>query len=334
MVCMFRYLCALPILVLFFTGCSPTLKVQALHPAEVTRAAKTKQIAVTPFDNDRIGLSDKVEAELSRQRIDGRPFFTLASRKDFRKVVDEQKYQNAGLINPEDAVEMGQIIGAEAIISGRSGTPSVQDIYFYEPRTRCNKEQCWTIQVSCTKRVAGLSAQLRMVDVAQGDVIYADTLEETAQWRHCSDDANPMPSKQMAADHLATLIAKRFAYKLTPHYVTFEVELLDDPDTDYTDGQEKLLEYALTYIEQKRYDKAEQLLRQLLDDTGQRSYVPFYNLGVLYERKGQFREALNYYEAADRLTLEPVDAISAAVVRVRRLIVQSETARAQMGTGE
>ncbi len=331
---MFRHAFFFATLASLFTGCSPTVQVHALHPAEVTRAAQTKKIAVTPFENDRIGLSDKVEAELSRQRIDGKPFFTLASRKDFHKVVDEQKYQNAGLINPEDAVEMGEIIGAEAIISGRCGTPSVQDTYFYEPRTRCNKDQCWTVQVSCTKRVAGLSAQLRMVDVAKGDVIYADTIEKSAQWRHCTDDANPMPSRQMAADHLATLIAKQFAYKLTPHYVTFDVELLDDPDTDYSDTEDNLLEYALTYIEQKRYDKAEQLLRQLLEATGQRSYVPFYNLGVLYEQKGEFREALNYYEAADRLTLEPVDAISAAVVRVRRLITQSEAARSQMEAGK
>lgn len=331
---MYKHTFSVATFILLLSGCSPTVKVQALYPAEVSRAAQTKKIAVTPFENDRIGLSDKVEAELARQRIDGKPFFTLTSRKDFHKVISEQKYQNAGLINPEDAVEMGEIIGAQAIISGRCGTPSVQDIYFYEPRTRCNKEQCWTVRVSCTKRVAGLSAQLRMVDVAKGDVIYADTIEKSEQWRHCTDDANPLPSKQMAADRLATLIAKQFAHKLTPHYVSFEVELLDEPDIDYSDAQEDMLKYALTYIEQKRYDKAEQLLRQLLESTGERSYVPFYNLGVLYERKGAFREALNYYEAADRLTLEPVEAISSAVVRVRRLIAQSETAYSQISAGK
>lgn len=321
------------IILALMTGCAPTVKHKALHPAEVPRAAQVKKVAVTPFRNDGIGLADKVEAELSRQRIDGKPYFTLTSRMDFRKVIEEQTYQNDGLLNPEDAVEMGQIIGAEAIISGRCGTPSVQDTRYYEPRTRCNKEQCWTVQVSCTKRTAGLSAQLRMIDVAKGDIIYAETLDESAHWYHCSDDARGMPSKQMAADHLANRIAKRFAYKLTPHYVSIEVDLLDAPDIDYTDEEEQLLDYALTYIEQSRYDKAERLLRQLLDMTAQQSYVPFYNLGVLFEIRGNYREALNYYEAADRLTIEPVDEISAAVVRARRLIKQTSAAQSQMNAG-
>lgn len=324
---------SLLIALLFFSGCAPTVKFDALHPAEIARAAQTKKLAVTPFTNDRIGLADKVEAQLSRQRIDGEPYFTLTSRMDFQKVVAEQKYQNDGLLNPEDAVEMGQIVGAEAIISGRCGTPSVQDTYYYEPRTRCSKDKCWTVNVSCTMRTAGLSAQLRMVDVAKGDIIFADTLEEHAQWRHCSDDSRGMPSKQMAADHLADLIAKRFAYKLTPHYVSFEVDLLDEPDIDYTDDQEQLLEYAITYLEQKRDDKAERLLRQLLDSTAQSSYVPFYNLGVIYEARGNFTEALNYYEAADRLSMEPVNEISAAVVRVRRLIEQTNAAQSQISAG-
>ena len=77
-----------------------------------------------------------------------------------------------------------------------------------------------------------------MVDVAQGDIIYADTLSKRAEWSHCLDDSQAMPSREMAAQHLAGIISREFSYKLTPHYRKFEVELLEDPDLDYTDAQE------------------------------------------------------------------------------------------------
>lgn len=320
-------------LALIFTGCAQKVHINALKPAEVSRAAQTKKVAVTSFENDTIGLASKLEAQLARQRIDGKPYFTLTSRMDFDKIIQEQRYQNNGLLNPDDAVEIGNLVGAQAIISGRVGKPSIQDTYFDETRTRCNKDQCWKVQISCVKRLAGLSAQLRMIDVKKGDIIYADTLKENATWKHCSDDSQATPSPQMAADHLAELIARRFAYKLTPHYVSFDVELLDEPDIDYTDAQEKLLENSLVYVQQQRYDKAEQLLRQLLDSTAEQSYVPFYNLGVLYEAHGNYREAQNYYEAADRLAIEPVDEISAAIVRIRRLIAEDKKAKSQLAAG-
>lgn len=315
-------------------GCTQEVRIKALSPAEISRAAQTKRLAVTPFKNDRVGLADKVEAKLASQRIDGHPYFTLTSRLDFDKVIKEQRYQNTGLLDPDDAVEVGHIVGAQAIISGRVGTPSLQDTYYYEIRTRCNKEGCWEVKVGCKKRTAGLSAQVRMVDVTHGDIIYADTLEEHAQWHHCDDDASGLPSRQMAADYLAERIAQRFAYKLTPHYVSFEVALLEDPDIDYTDKQKQLLKFALSYIEQQRLDKAERLLQRLLESTGERSYVPFYDLGVIYEARGNYREAQTYYEAADRLTVKPVEAINSAIVRIRDLIAKSEKAQAQISAGQ
>ncbi|MEJ2373298.1 MAG: hypothetical protein P8Y16_05840, partial [Sulfurimonas sp.] len=115
-------------------------------------------------------------------------------------------------------------------------------------------------------------------------------------------------------------IAQSFTYKLTPHYRQFNVTLLEDPDIDYTDQQEQLLEVSLKYIEQGRYDKAEKLLIDLIDATGQKSYVPFYNLGVIKEAEGNYDEAKEYYGYADNLMIEPVEEINNAVVRIENLI--------------
>ena len=318
---------------LLVSGCAQKVNIRALEPAEIDRAAATKKVAVANFSNDRVGLSGKIEAKLSRFRIDNKSYFTIVSRNDFNRIVEEQRIQNSGLVDQKTVIDIGNLIGAQAIISGNVGRTTAQDTYFYERRSRCADRKCKELiyyKVRCKKRIVGLSAELRMVDVSQGDIIYADTMNRSATFKHCSDDSRALPSREMAAQDLAESIANNFIYKLTPHYRNFRVVLLEDPDLEYSDDQEKLLEVSLTYIEQGRFDKAEQFLVQLIDSTGSQSYVAFYNLGVVQEAQGNYIEAKEYYENADSLMVEPVEEINAAVLRINSLIEKRQRTQAQL----
>lgn len=310
-------------LVLFLNGCAQRVKVRALEPAEIDRATVTKKIAITNFKDDYVGLAGKIEAKLANQKIDNKNFFTLINRSDIDKVISEQKLQNSGLVDTSTVVSVGNLLGAQAIISGDVGHATSNDIYYYEKRISCADKECKKLtvyKVACTKRTVGLSAQIRMVDVAKGDIIYADTMSKSAEYRHCSDDSRAIPSTEIAAQNLANIISSNFVYKLTPHYRYFDVVLLEDPDLDYTDKQEELLDNSLEYIKLKRYDKAEKLLMDLIDSTAEQSYVAFYNLGVVKEAQGDYDKAAEYYKMADDLTIEPVEEISAAYLRIKSTI--------------
>lgn len=314
-------------------GCAQKVGMRALEPAQVDRVANTKKLTVTNFYNDRVGLSNKIEANLVRFQIDNKNYFTVVGRNDFDKIIREQRLQNSGLVDPKTATEVGQLIGAQAIISGNVGRATSQDSYFYERRSRCADKECKKLvyyNVRCKKRLVGLSAEMRIVDVTKGDIIFADTLSNNAVYKHCSDDQRVIPSTEIAAQRLASNMANNFTYKLTPHYRNFNVTLLEDPDLDYTDAQEELLEFSLKYIEQRRYDKAENLLKKLIDTTGSKSYVPFYNLGVIAEARGKYAEAKEYYAYADNLMVEPVEEINTAVSRIERLISKREKTREQI----
>ncbi len=314
-------------------GCAQKVNMRALEPAEIDRAAATKKIAVANFSNDRVGLSGKIEAKLARFKIDNKSYFTIVSRNDFNRIVEEQKIQNSGLVDQETVVDIGNLIGAQAIISGNVGRATSQDSYFYERRSRCADKKCKELiyyKVRCKKRIVGLSAELRMVDISQGDIIYADTMNRSRTYTHCSDDSRALPSREMVAQDLAESIANNFIYKLTPHYRNFRVVLLEDPDLDYNDKQEQLLEVSLKYIEQGRFDKAERFLIDLIDSTGSQSYVAFYNLGVVKEAGGNYLEAKEYYENADNLMVEPIQEINAAVIRINSLIEKRQRTQAQL----
>lgn len=285
------------------------------------------------FENDRIGLSNKIEANLVNKRIDNQKYFTIVNRKDFNKIIGEQKLQNSGLIDVSTAVEVGSLIGAQAIISGRVGRATSNDTYYRENRIRCLDKKCKETRkyrVRCTKRIVGLSAEIRMVDVTKGDLIYANTMNETSSWRHCQDDSRALPTREIAAQKLATQIASKFTYKLTPHYRYFRVVLLEDPDIEYNDREEKLLEVSIEYIKQSRYDKAERFLIDLIDSTNQKSYVPFYNLGVIKEAQGNYADAQEYYKSADDLVIEPVAEVSGAYLRIQGLIENDNKSKEQL----
>lgn len=325
----------LPISILMLLGgCAQKVTVKALEPAEVSGAANTKNIAVTPFHHDRANLADKIEAAISSQRIDNKPYFRVINRTDLSRIIDEQKIQNSGLMDESTAVEVGNLLGAQAIISGSVDAPAMHDDYYYVKRTKCKgkgeERRCWEVKVSCEKRTIGLSAQIRMIDVSTGGIIYAENVSRQQQWDHCADDTRTLPSQQAGTQLLAGAMAKTFAYKLTPHYRNISVTLMEDPDIAYSDQQEKLLENALLYIKQARFDKAEALLRRLMESTASQSYVPFYNIGVVYEARGDFQEAQHYYRAADELAAEPVEEINKAVIRIEHLIEKEALALQQI----
>jgi len=321
------------VFIFLLSGCSQKVGVKALMPAQVDRVSETKIIAVTDFTHDRVGLSRKIEAKLSNFQINNKKYFTVVSRNDINKVIQEQKLQNSGLVNDENIVKVGELIGAQAIISGNVSPVTKQDSYFYESRVRCADKKCSKLleyNVRCMKRLVGLSAEIRIVDVTKGDIIFADTLRRSSSFKHCADDSRAIPSKMMVAQRLADDMANDFTYKLTPHYKQFNVKLLEDPDLDYTDEQEKLLKVSLKYIEQGRYDKAERFLKELIDATNMKSYVAFYDLGVIKEAQGKYKEAKEYYEYADDLMVEPVEEINEAVIRINSLIAKRKKTLEQL----
>lgn len=257
---------------------------------------------------------------LASMRIDGKSYFTVVSSNDIKKIIEEQHLQNSGLLDVATAVEVGKLLGGEAYVSGSVNVAEVTEKHYKEKRQKCADHKCKKIRtysVSCMSKAFHLGVELKMVDTEKSNLIYDDTHNERWVWHTCSDSNYVLPSRSQGFNELALIIASKFTGKLMPYYFTFDIVLLDEADGDYSDEQEKMLENAIIYIEHKRYEKAEQLLSRLLDETQERSYVAAYNLGVVKEIKGELKEAKELYTLADKLALEPVAEIHEAMVRIK-----------------
>ncbi len=201
-----------------FSGCVQKVQVKTLEPAEIDSATTTKIIAVLPFKNDHTFLANKIKTTLTKQRVDEKPYFTLVNYSDKKALLSKHDLQNSGLIDPSTAVKVGNILGAQAIISGSLTPTTIRDEHYYKMRSKCKDGKCWEVKVSCKQRTIGLSVEIRMINVSTAKIIYADTIRRQQQWSRCADDQKTLPSKEAGAQYLANSIASNFVYKLTPHY--------------------------------------------------------------------------------------------------------------------
>ncbi len=331
-----KLLLALGLAAVMTTGCVQKVTMKVLEPAEVGAMADNKKIAVTDFKKDYyVGLGSKIETQLTKQIIDGKPYFTTVDRKAIGKVIKEQRLQSSGLLNEDTAVQIGKLVGAQALISGEITSTSSSDTSFTETRTRYRNplkplETMYTINVWCKKRVIGLGASIKIVDVRRGSIIFADSINNTKTYKHCRDDSRALPSKQQGVEQLSGELAVSFVKKLAPQYVYIDVELIEKIEFDTSSENAKALEGALKWIKAGRYGKAQKILDKLNDALQGKSYAVLYDLGVVAEAQGRLEEAQKLYKEADALPLEPNQAINASLTRIAATIKKRQEALAQI----
>lgn len=334
---------------IFMSGCAQKVQIKALNPAEVAAMASKKKIAVSNFKKDTVGLSGKIEAEIAKQKLDRKRYFTVLSRQDMVKVIAEQKLQSCELMDASTTSKVGKLIGAQAIINGEIASANAESSSYMEDREKCLSyykdgsgcAQYRYYKVKCNTTQASVSANVNIVDIETGSIIYGDTLSKEYSADSCKAGIALMGllqtapkqilSKKQALNRLASAIASEFVYKLTPNYIYFNVTLLDSIELENVpDEIEKDFSYALDYIKAARYDKAKNILEGLMNSFDGKSYAVAYDYGVVCEATGDFNKAKELYDVADGLTVEPVPEINLAINRIDGLIAKREEAKKQM----
>jgi len=310
------------LLLLMFTSCSQKILITATKPALVDRASKTKKIAVLQFANDdKVSLGAKIEANYNI-KIKNKPYFTIIStnRDDILK---EQKFQYSGLANKKNSVEIGELLGAQALITGKIDIADVKKEYkTTQSNYRCANEKCTYKVVEYTQCITArymLKATISMIDVQKGDIIYTNNYPESAEHKTCSA-LGSLPLESEVFDNLSNKIIKKFLPNISPTMQTYYIKVFEDPEIKYTKEQKLILENALVYLKHDNLDKAEELFSELLNSTNDKCYLAAYNLGTIKESKGEYENAKELYELADDLTKKPNNTIFEAITRINTQI--------------
>ncbi len=334
------------ILTVVFTGCAQKTSVKAIKASKVSDKA-IKNIGVLPFKNDDISQSAQIDSAISQVTIDGKKYFNLVDRENIKKIMEEKKLNESGIVNlVSDDYDLG-IAQIETFVSGSVIASSESTSNYKESRTdydtctqyktdkngkkRCTKYRKYYVQ--CQSKNFSVQTKVKLVKVGDGSTVFANTYGESAKYSHCSDDSGVLPSKKEVNTKLAGRIAQDLIKDIAPSYIYFSVTLLEDPDIDYSDREEKIFENSLMLIENKRIEKANELLKTLNTSLQNRSYVALYNLAVTEEALGNMDEAYNLYRKAEDLSLmnEPNEEIMKAVKRAQKSLKEQKKAKKQLG---
>ncbi len=168
-----------------FFACAPSKSVKTDQAVTVKETQKVKakyigpkrRIGVVEFENKsaygqgRLGqaASDILITELVKSEK-----FIVVERAKLDKIMQEQKMQTEGAIDPQTAVKIGQIMGLEAIVVGSVSQFGVK------------KEGSDYLLAQSKQYVADVTVDLRVIDVQSGQVILADSGKGQAKSKKAS----------------------------------------------------------------------------------------------------------------------------------------------------
>lgn len=334
------------IVVLFMTGCAQKTQIKAIKAAKVTDS-DIKHIGVASFKNDKVGQADQINSEIFSASINGKKYFNLVDRENIKMVMKEKELNDSGLvdlINNNDSSsglqEIKTLVTGTVLLNDSSVSNYLESRIDYQTcrqwkTTKKGKKYCAKYRkynVRCKAKTYSFKTNVKLIKIANSGTMFSNTYEASMKQSHCADDDNVLPSRKEAGTTLAGSVATQLLKDIAPSYVHFTVKLLDDPDIEYTDAQEKLLENALALIKQDRMDKANGLLSKLNDSTRGTSYVALYNLGVTEEALGNVAIAYELFKKAEDISLmtEIIDEISLAVKRSKRNLAEFNKTKKQM----
>ena len=312
-------------LALSFIGCAATkIKTTMLCPGKAHEASKLRRIAVLPFAGSRGNqISTEVEALLVNIRVGSAPYFEVIERASLEKILKEQVLHLTGAVDEKTAVAVGKLVGAEGIISGTVTTNVAEDKHFSQKRSKCEardeKRKCIKRReytVRCTTRDAYFSFTPKVINVATGRIVASEFLSGHSRDSVCQDSGRPLRGRaQMLGDAKRHAI-KKFREFIAPYSVIVEITLLEKDDTKPPPQAKEKVASGIKWAKQGRLERACEFWQEAYKLHPQ-GYAIHYLLGVCTETQGKLKQALEYYEKADRMTGSPVKEINEALGRVR-----------------
>ncbi len=221
--------------------------------------------------------------------------FKVLERSRLEKVLSEQQLGLTGLMDQSQAVQVGKLLGVQALITG-SIHYSSQDGRKNEQRTRKRNGKKETYTVTCQTRQVEVKTSLRVISTSDGEILASFTPARTLKEKHCPEQEGALPTVQSMVESGLQQIAVETANSITPHFVYREFEF----EKIKTNKFKKIAERAAKRAENLDVDQAYLLYKSLYD---QDPYNPklLYNLGILHEVVGNIQKAAEFYQMAAQL---------------------------------
>jgi tetratricopeptide (TPR) repeat protein len=347
---MFLRLLVLALSALFLFGCSATITSTNLVPPRAGDV-KAKQVGVLEIKGDRNAyFANTLSSVIDKLEKGGEKRFQVYDRAQIENIIKEQKFQ-ATIADPSTMVRFGRLSGIEAGFFGGIDYNTGSRNYL-EERSKCEKDNCYKYNVSCTDTDHALRSTLSLTDFSTAKVLYSNTFNKSVRVKTCSDSSGtsvystsgdsssrggglfnaereveevPDAVKHLkySSDPFVSLVNQTLidiAKDLGEYHVTSTIEIEKNDDTLSKPDQERF-KRAVDFATAGRFDRACEAWKEL-ERANLKAPNLIFNLGVCREAVADYEGALAYYKRADALALEPNKMINRALARVNAKIAR------------
>ncbi len=314
-------------------GCSQKTAIQFTKPAEID-VGGIKRIAIMDFRGPENSGSNAAAVFASKLFETG--FYTIVERSELQKILEEHALSLSGVVDPETAVQAGNVLGVQGVIVGDVISYRCEDRRGREQETR----QVWTgeyekdrngndvyeknlfgkkvkkkkykdeiVNVEVLTREANVSLGFRLIEVETGQVIASREASHSYQKKLKGGESSPL-SDEVVGQILSNLFKKEGGDKLPPKdeiLIDLGLRCINDfvralaphQETAYAEfaGGGGEVDKGTLFAKNGLWDKAQQVWQQVVEkDPG--NHAAWYNLGLALEAQGAYLEAQEAYDRA------------------------------------
>ena len=314
--------------ILFISGCSSKkLTIKSLYPSQIENE-KIHTIKVEQFYRDDVNQTISIENKIANKFVDDKKIFILKENS----------------------------IGTDAILSGEVLNSSLEAHTYYRTEVdygRCkyyryddkNKtKECIeyrTRLIPCEKREYNVTTNIKLVKPSINTIIFSKTYNKSTFDDICFDrypynlSYTDSRDKYRVNSLIADDIAGDILDDISPHYVYYDLEIIDELDSDtlaFSKEQEERFEKIVELIETKNLDLAKTALEKLDSEFTEKSFEVKYNLALVYEAYNQLQMANELYSKARALTLDvkKLELVNFAISRTEKNLEARNKAKTQL----
>ena len=318
------------LLICFLTLFSAQLKAQLFGPgysACVLRAPEkrlegVKKVAIINFDNrssyynrlNSIDFGSRIADFMTTQLIkedrgikEDKLFikgmktdiFEVVERSRLNDVLREQDLQASGAVDENQAVEIGRLLGIDAIVLGSLSYTYKDERDKDTKKSEKDGKVTYSYTYTLTRTLTA-EASMKIISVQTAEVLGIYTPKVTKKDTEKSKKAPPKVSSLETVDNLADAAFRQMAGQMvnyfTPHFRQTTMSL----DKIKVKNFKKRAKDAHNYLKKGDLDNGYKIYKAMYDED---SYNPrlAYNLGTIYEVTGDFEKAQEYYGIASQL---------------------------------
>jgi hypothetical protein len=246
------------------------------------------------------GVQDVGSGFLGLKKKEGKSFqegartdvFVVIERSRMDQVLEELKLGQTGLIDEATAAQVGKMLGVQTIITGQLNA-ACKDQWVKETRTTKKTKT----EVDCYKRTASVTAAIRIINVETGQLVGTHEASSRQDLKKCEGDyGSEVPPAEMTIEVCLKSVARELADYFVPRFQQrkFEFDKVEGGDyRRYQDLAKKSLE---------NYDlNAAYVQYTAVAEQDPYNYAALYNLGMLHEITGNYKQALEKYGMVTKL---------------------------------